>query len=208
MAHQLNALPAGSTILITGVNGYIGSHIANILLGMGFRVRGAVRAPKPWLNEMFDARYGKGVFETFLLSAFDDVPVLKRAMEDVAGVLHVATDLTFGGNPEATIPWVIKASLNMLEAAASTPTVKRFVLTSSSTAVIIPVADRVGVRVTEDTYNESAVKIAWDPAVPEDSKAVEAGEILHPEIPGSTMGWVRLLLKGDKLLLRVSHPVS
>lgn len=89
MAHQLNALPAGSTVLITGVNGYIGSHIANILLGMGFRVRGAVRAPKPWLNEMFDTRYGKGVFETFLLSAFDDVSALKKAMEDVAGVLHV-----------------------------------------------------------------------------------------------------------------------
>lgn len=61
--------------------------------------------------------------------------------------------MTFGSDPEAIIPWVIKASENMLEAAASKPTIKRFVLTSSSTAVVIPVADKEGVRVDEGMHN-------------------------------------------------------
>lgn len=89
MTHQLNALHPGSIVLITGVNGYIGSHIANILLGLGFRVRGTVRSPKPWLDEMFTAKFGEGVFETTLLSGFDDVPSLERVMDGVAAVIHV-----------------------------------------------------------------------------------------------------------------------
>ncbi|PKS08375.1 hypothetical protein jhhlp_005319, partial [Lomentospora prolificans] len=234
MSNQLSALPVGSTILITGVNGYIGSHIANMLLALGFRVRGTVRAPKPWLNDMFTAKYGEGVFETVLLDRFDDIPTLEKIMDGTSAVLHAATDVTFGSDPEAIIPWVIKASENMLEAAASKPTIKRFVLTSSSTAVVIPVADKEGVRVDEGTFNDSAVAAAWDPATPDDFKfyavyaasktqgekaawewikknkpnfvfntvlpSFNTGEILHPEIQGSTMGWVRLLLKGDKFL--------
>lgn len=88
MSNQLSALPVGSTILITGVNGYIGSHIANMLLALGFRVRGTVRAPKPWLNDMFTAKYGEGVFETVLLDRFDDIPTLEKIMDGTSAVLH------------------------------------------------------------------------------------------------------------------------
>jgi len=64
-------------------------------------------------------------------------------------VVFQATDLTFGSDPKAIIPWVVKATENMLVAAASQPQVKRFVLTSSSTAAVIPVADKLNVRVGE-----------------------------------------------------------
>lgn len=60
-----NLLPPGSIILVSGVNGFIGSHIADQAIKAGYRVRGTVRdaAKQAWLVDFFDARYGKGHFE-------------------------------------------------------------------------------------------------------------------------------------------------
>lgn len=62
-----SAIPIGSTVLVTGANGYIASHIADKLLGLGYNVRGTVRDPKrhQWMIDMFDKQYGKGKFELF-----------------------------------------------------------------------------------------------------------------------------------------------
>lgn len=59
------AIPKGSTVLVTGANGFIGSHIADQFLQYGFRVRGTVRdADKnKWLDDVFRERYGHGRFE-------------------------------------------------------------------------------------------------------------------------------------------------
>ena len=58
-------LPPDSLILITGVNGFLGSHIANQFLLGGYRVKGTVRNLKKntSLQELFDERYGQGRFE-------------------------------------------------------------------------------------------------------------------------------------------------
>lgn len=60
-------------ILITGVNGYIASHIANEALAKGFRVLGTVRNPSSvaWLQEYFDQTYGKGRFSLAKVASFD-----------------------------------------------------------------------------------------------------------------------------------------
>lgn len=153
MATNPYALPAGSRILVTGANGYIGSHVVDKLLGMGYRVRGSVRAPKPWLDEYFEQKYGQDVFESVLAGALDDKNVLEQIMDGVDGVIHLvgtyssfcrwksshsrrcqATDLSFRGDPNAVIPWVVKASLNILEIAAQKPSIQRVVLVSSSGA--------------------------------------------------------------------------
>lgn len=88
MAKGLTGLPSGSQILVTGANGYIGSHIINILLGLGFRVRGVVRSPRPWLNEFFEEKFGAGKFETVVLPNFDDVTSISSHLEGVSGVVH------------------------------------------------------------------------------------------------------------------------
>ena len=48
----------GATIFVTGVNGLIGSHIADLLLKRGYNVRGAVRgvAKNKWVAEYFNER--------------------------------------------------------------------------------------------------------------------------------------------------------
>jgi nucleoside-diphosphate-sugar epimerase len=59
------ALPPSSLILVTGANGYIGSHVVNQLLRFGYRVRGTVRDAQnsAWLTELFNKMYEKGDFE-------------------------------------------------------------------------------------------------------------------------------------------------
>ncbi|BCR89251.1 uncharacterized protein ACHE_50449A [Aspergillus chevalieri] len=231
MTTERYTLPPGSRILVTGANGYIASHVVNELLSLGYVVRGTVRSPKPWLNEYFEQRYGRNVFETAIMTSFEDRDAIGHVLDGVDGVAHLASDLTFGTDPKAVIPWVVQASLNILEAAAKRPSIKRVVLASSSSATYMLSPDPNGRQIHKDTWNETAVKAAWDERTAEEDKGVavyaaskaegerqswkwveqhqprfvfntvlpcfNVGRILHPEIPGSTMGWVRKLLQGD-----------
>ena len=70
----------GSLILVTGVNGYIASHVADQLLEAGYKVRGTSRdsSKTTWMHELFDKKYGPGKFETVVVEdmtvpdAFDE----------------------------------------------------------------------------------------------------------------------------------------
>lgn len=66
------AIPLGSTILVTGANGLVGSHVVDQSLSHGYKVRGAVRdlAKSKWLQEHFDAKYGPGLFELIKVDTF------------------------------------------------------------------------------------------------------------------------------------------
>ncbi|PLB48132.1 NAD dependent epimerase/dehydratase [Aspergillus steynii IBT 23096] len=225
------ALPLGSRILVTGANGYIASHVIDKLLELGYVVRGTVRAEKPWLNEYFRQKYGGDSFETVQISSFVDVDAIQRALGDVDGVIHLASDLSFSSDPNAIIPWVVQATLNILEIAARKQRVRRVVLASSSSASYMILPDPNGRQVYADSWDDVAVAAAWDDKTPADIKGVavyaasktegerqswkwierhdpqytfnavlpsfNVGRILHPEIPGSTMGSVRQLLRGD-----------
>jgi nucleoside-diphosphate-sugar epimerase len=69
----------GSCVLVTGINGYIGSHIGDQLLGAGYEVCGAVRSVEKakWLIDMFEP-YGK---ENFRLVEIPDMTV-EGALDD------------------------------------------------------------------------------------------------------------------------------
>lgn len=76
-----SALAKGSTILVTGANGFIASHVADQLLLAGYKVRGTARdeAKTKWVQELFDAKYGRGKCEAVVVpdmaakGAFDEV---------------------------------------------------------------------------------------------------------------------------------------
>lgn len=74
-------VPKGSSVLITGVNSFVGSHIVDQFLRNGYKVRGTVRNPSKvaWAVETFSNLYGKDNFELVAVpdiavdGAFDEV---------------------------------------------------------------------------------------------------------------------------------------
>lgn len=74
------AIPAKSSVLITGVNGYIASHIADQLMALGYTVRGTARDQQKLdsMGETLRARNPDAKFEGYVVSdvttpsAFDD----------------------------------------------------------------------------------------------------------------------------------------
>lgn len=170
MSDVKDTIPRGSKILVTGANGFIGSHVVDQLLSLGYLVRGSIREPKSWLNELFDKKYGKGKFETCIVSDLTSGAQWEGAVKGITGVVHVvraiytnkqrkrkrehlpdisqAADLSMNPDPNITIPHAIKATVNLLKAASQQATVKRFVLTSSSTAAYLPKPNEKGIVLT------------------------------------------------------------
>lgn len=153
-SHDSYALKVGERILVTGANGFIGSNIVDVLLSLGYIVRGTVRSEKPWLNELFESKYGAGKFEIVNLPTLDDKDALAAALESVSGIVHVvckmdhlpgscevltleiqASDTSFSPDPNI-INHVVGATEAVLEAAALVPSIKRVVLTSSSVSAV------------------------------------------------------------------------
>lgn len=75
-------LTAGDTVLVTGSNGFIGSHIVDQCLTAGLHVRGSVRSLErsQWTQDLFDAKYGKGRFERVHVPDFSAPGAYHKAM--------------------------------------------------------------------------------------------------------------------------------
>ena len=67
--------------------------------------------------------------------------------------------MSFVNEAEKVIPITVAGAVNALKAAYAEPSVKRFVLTSSSAAAVGVLES--GVTVTEDSFNVKAVERAW-----------------------------------------------
>ncbi|GFF53451.1 aldehyde reductase 2 [Aspergillus udagawae] len=160
-------------------------------------------------------------------------------LKGVETTIHLVGNIVISDSPEEILP-SIKLVANVLEAAATKPSITRVVLASSSMAAYTPIPDQEGVIITADTWNDRAVQEAWD-ALPAqksttpDSQwkkrlaiysacktemerqawnwiikntpsfelsavvgAFTVGRIIHRQIGGSMMGWVRGLLEGEK----------
>lgn len=57
-------LSPGSRVLVTGVSGFLGSHVADQLLAGGYLVTGTTRdaTKNAWVQRLFDGKYGEGKF--------------------------------------------------------------------------------------------------------------------------------------------------
>ncbi|KAH7127421.1 hypothetical protein EDB81DRAFT_809189 [Dactylonectria macrodidyma] len=157
------AIPKGSTVLVTGASGWVGSNVVDQFLAYGYKVRGTTRDVNKaaWAVEVFEKKYGKGVFELVAIPDMIAYGAYDEAVKGVDVVAHTASIMELEADPEKVIPGSISGALNALKAAYATPTVKRFVLTSSSTAAVLSSRDVSKAVVTKDSWNENAVKIAW-----------------------------------------------
>ena len=64
-----SSIAKGSTVLVTGINGFIGSHIGDQLLAAGFKVRGTVRdaSKSDVIKDIYVKRHGLNNFETVIV---------------------------------------------------------------------------------------------------------------------------------------------
>ena len=94
-AHSSPVLPSGSTILVTGVSGFVGSHVADQLLASGYRVRGTTRnsVKNAWLSTTFGDKYADGLFE---LIAIPDIAVPGAFGNALRGTVPKASNLLTG----------------------------------------------------------------------------------------------------------------
>ncbi|KAF1920855.1 hypothetical protein BDU57DRAFT_439480 [Ampelomyces quisqualis] len=153
----------GATIFVTGINGLIGSHVADQLLNQGYNVRGAVRDVEKtkWLKEYFDEKYKNKKFE---LLAVPDMTVggcYDNILEGIEGFIHLAAPVGTVSDLNVGLYLGRRAGLNALEACAKAPSVKRFVNTSSSTAAAFSNPGlNEELRIDETTYNDAAADMA------------------------------------------------
>lgn len=149
-------------VLVTGANGFIGSHIIDQILSLGYLVRGTVRDPQKseWVQAYFDQKYGTGKFSLVQVKDFTQAGCFDDAVKGCAGFAHVASDLNFSTDPNAVVTPMIAGVRHACEAAAKEPTVKSFVLTSSSTAAVHPVPNKK-FHVSKESWNEEDVEYAW-----------------------------------------------
>jgi len=156
------ALPPNSLILVTGASGHIAGHVVHEALLAGYRVRGTARsAAKTAHTQTTYARFGDA-YTTTVVSDFALPHAFDEAVRGVDAIIHVASDTTFGTDPNVVVTGVVNGVESLLTAAAAEPSVKRFVLTSSSMAAYTPHAN-VAKQVTADSWNSEAVDAAWAP---------------------------------------------
>lgn len=172
------AIPAGSIVAVTGINGYIGSHVANECLKSGFKVRGVVRnaTKSAWLKTLF-AKHGDA-FSLFEVADMFTDGGLDEAFAGVAGVAHVASPVVFETAPDKVVGPAVQGALTALKAAKKSGTVKRFVLTSSSRAATLALQNEV-FTVSADSWNDAAVERAYanKDGVPEEKALEQAFDV-------------------------------
>ncbi|KAL2070615.1 hypothetical protein VTL71DRAFT_13641 [Oculimacula yallundae] len=157
-------IPKGSTVLVTGVNGYLGMHVANQVLLDGYKVRGTVRDSEKaeWTQEHFDKTYGKGQFEVSIVQDLAKDGAFNELIKGCSGIIHVASDVTFSPDPNKVITPVVNGMDFLLRAATAQSSIKSFVYTSSSSALSLTRLNEQ-YKIHKDLWNEASVKAAWAP---------------------------------------------
>lgn len=155
-----------ASVLVTGADGFIGSHLTEALVRSGFKVRAFVHynSFNSWGLLEHCADDVKGHFEVFPGDIRDPHGV-KKAMEGCDAVLHLAAliGIPFSyHSPDTYVDTNINGSLNILQAARELK-VKRIIHTSTSevygSAQFVPITEKHPLQ-GQSPY--SATKIAAD----------------------------------------------
>lgn len=162
----MNSKENNSTILITGADGFIGSHLTEALVRMGYKARAFVvyNSFNSWGWLDYCAPDIKDRFEVFS-GDIRDPHGIKEAMRGCDAVLHLAALIAIPysyHSPDTYVDTNIKGTLNVLQAARELG-VKRVIHTSTSevygTALFVPITEGHPLQ-GQSPY--SATKIAAD----------------------------------------------
>jgi NAD dependent epimerase/dehydratase len=154
------------SVLVTGADGFIGSHLTEALVRQGFKVKAFVQY-NPFNNWGWLDRCGEDVRDQFEVFAGDirDPYGVKNAMNSCDAVLHLAAliGIPFSyHSPSAYVDTNIHGTLNVLQAAKNLD-ISRVIHTSTSevygTAQFVPITEKHPLQ-GQSPY--SASKIAAD----------------------------------------------
>lgn len=174
MSSPNTTIPVGSLILVTGITGFVASHITKQFLQRGYKVRGTVRdlAHASWLiDDHFSAYAHSGDLELVAVPDLAAENAFDEAVKRVSAIAHLACILSFDPNPHNVIPQNVSGVRAMLTAAAKEPSVRELVFTSSIASATWPGAGN-NTWVDRDTWNDAAVEAAWAPPPYEPSRAM------------------------------------
>ena len=166
MEVAVSSVKAGSTVLVTGADGFIGSHLTEALVRQGFKVRAFVYYNSfnswGWLDHCSDDV--KNQF-TVIPGDIRDPHGIKEAMKGCDAVLHLAALIAIPfsyHSPDTYVDTNIKGTLNVLQAARELG-VKRVIHTSTSevygSAQFVPITEQHPLQ-GQSPY--AATKIAAD----------------------------------------------
>jgi NAD dependent epimerase/dehydratase len=162
----MSSVKSGATVLVTGADGFIGSHLTEALVHQGFKVRAFVFYNSfnswGWLDTCSEEVKGK--FEV-ILGDIRDPHGIREAMKGCDAVLHLAALVAIPfsyRSPDTYIETNIKGTLNVLQAARDQG-LSRVIHTSTSevygTAQFVPITEKHPLQ-GQSPY--SATKIAAD----------------------------------------------
>ena len=130
-------------VLVTGVTGFVGTHVARQLLEHGYKVRGTVRnASNEEKNNKLRQQITDGLPDNLPEFELVEADLLKEddwpaAVAGCQYVCHVASPfpLLVPSDPNVIIKPAVDGTLAVLRAAAANGNVRRVVLTSSLAAI-------------------------------------------------------------------------
>nr|XP_043623148.1 phenylacetaldehyde reductase-like [Erigeron canadensis] len=157
----------GKVVCVTGASGFIASWIVKLLLDRGYTVRATVRSlADPKRTEHLRALDGAKERLSLFEASLTDEGSFDAAINGCVCVFHTASPVHLDtDDPQAElIDPAVKGTLNVLKSAAKVPSLKRVVLTSSMTAVILAGKEpESGPAVIDETWFS-------DPAICEQKK--------------------------------------
>jgi dihydroflavonol-4-reductase len=126
-----------TTIAVTGVTGFIAAHACQQLLARGYMVRGTARNPAKLADTKLPALPGASDRLQVIAADLLKPGGFVEAFAGCAAVLHMASPYTLESkDPQRElVDPAVEGTLQVLQAAAATPSVQRVVLTSSMAAV-------------------------------------------------------------------------
>ena len=147
---------ADDRVLVTGASGFIATHIVQQLLQAGYRVRGTVRniknedKVKPLRELCPGSKYPLELVEAELTQPGS----WKGAVKGCTYVIHTASPcpIVEPENEDDIVKPAVEGTLSVFRACQEVESVKRVVLTSSSTAVTGSVVEGVGI--TEERWGD------------------------------------------------------
>ncbi|KAJ3772324.1 D-lactaldehyde dehydrogenase [Lentinula raphanica] len=150
-------VPAGSKILVTGANGFVAAWVIRTLLEKGYKVRGTIRSEGKgvYLKKIFAEHEDN--FELVIVEDITKDGAFDDAIKGVDAIAHTASPFQLAADdPQEVITPAVNGTISILKSALTIPNLKRFVLLSSTAAIISLLPDPK--PFTESDYNEQSIE--------------------------------------------------